>query len=129
MQQQFRLSGSVASYNCSIFSLACFPREGACKDFPAEWEWQGTAGQMTCEAAPCSTGWSLQRAHLKGGVLSPEALVFVWVFMAAVFSSVFCSSVDCVGTAGQHGNCSITGCFSPSHSLGVKGNAIPPRWV
>lgn len=68
MQQQFRLSDSVASYNCSIFSLACFPREGACKDFPAEWEWQGTAGQMTCEAAPCSTGWSLQRAHLKGKV-------------------------------------------------------------
>lgn len=130
MQQQFCLSDSVASYNCSVFSLACFPGEGACRDFPAEWEWQGSTGQMTCEAALCSTAWRLQRGYLKGGIPSPEALVFVWGFVAAVvFSFVSCSSVYCVDTAGQHGSCSKIRCFSPSHSLGVKGNVIPLRWM
>lgn len=83
---------------------------------------------MACEAALCSRGWRLQRGHLKGGILSPEALVFVWVFVAA-FSFVFCSSVYCVDTAGQHGCCSKIRCFSPSHNLGVKGNVIPLRWM
>jgi len=103
MQQQSSSNDSVAH---SIFSLACFLREGSCRDFLAVWEWQGSAGRVTCEAVPCSTGWRLQRGCLAGGIPAPEALVFVWdVVTAVVFSFVFCSSVYCYNTPGQHGSC------------------------
>ena len=61
---------------------------------------------MTCEAVSFSMGWRLQSGRLTGGIPAPEALVFVWVVVAAVFFSfVFCSSVYCYNTAGQHGSC------------------------